>query len=386
MASESTNYQCPSCGGRLHFEAQTNNLACDFCGSRFRPEDVEAYYSRKEGPAAAEAPSAAEASVDPGHAVETERVEAGEDPIQAYLKRSRWDDKDAESMRAYNCSSCGAQLMVDQVTAIKQCPYCGNETIVPGQLADALRPDYLIPFKKTKEDAIAALKEYYRDKKLLPKSFSDENHLNEIQGVYVPFWLYSTTANADANFSMTQVMTWSDSENLYTKTDHYAAERKGSIDFARVPVDGSTRMPDAHMDSIEPYDYSEMVPFSLGYLPGFLADRYDQNAEECKARAEERMGQSAQDALSHTVEGYDTVSLDGCSSSVEWNDIRYALLPVWMLHTRWNGQDFLFAMNGQTGKLIGDLPISWKRLAVRFLAAFVPIAAVAFAVLRFAPL
>ncbi|MDY3129932.1 MAG: hypothetical protein SOW20_07925, partial [Berryella intestinalis] len=247
-----------------------------------------------------------------------------------------------------------------------------------------LRPDYLIPFKKTKEDAIAALKEYYRDKKLLPKSFSDENHLNEIQGVYVPFWLYSTTANTDANFSMTQVMTWSDSENIYTKTDHYAAERKGSIDFARVPVDGSTRMPDAHMDSIEPYDYSEMVPFSLGYLPGFLADRYDQNAEECKVRAEERMGQSAQDALSHTVEGYDTVSLDGCSSSVEWNDIRYALLPVWMLHTRWNGQDFLFAMNGQTGKLIGDLPISWKRLAVRFLAAFVPIAVVAFAVLRFA--
>ncbi|MDY3129026.1 MAG: hypothetical protein SOW20_03240, partial [Berryella intestinalis] len=114
MASESTNYQCPSCGGRLHFEAHTNNLACDFCGSRFRPEDVEAYYSRKGGTATADgAPSAAEASVDPVHAVETERVEAGEDPIQAYLKRSRWDDKDAESMRAYNCSSCGAQLMVD---------------------------------------------------------------------------------------------------------------------------------------------------------------------------------------------------------------------------------------------------------------------------------
>ena len=383
MASESTNYQCPSCGGHLHFEARTNSLECDFCGSRFRPEDVETYYTRKHGNVAAETPHAAEASIDPNTAVETERVEAGEDPIQAYLKRSRWDDEDARSMRAYNCSSCGAQLMVDQVTAIKQCPYCGNETIVPGRLSDALRPDYLIPFRKTKEDAIAALRECYHDKKLLPKNFSDENHLNEIQGVYVPFWLYSTTADADAKFSMTNVITWSDKKNLYTKTDHYAAERTGSIDFARVPVDGSTRMPDAHMDSIEPYDYSEMVPFSLGYLPGFMADRYDQNAEECKARAEERMEKSMQDALSRTVEGYATVSLDGCSSSVIWNDIRYALLPVWMLHTRWNERDFLFAMNGQTGKMIGDLPISRKRLAMRFLAVFVPIAVATFAVLRF---
>lgn len=120
------------------------------------------------------------------------------------------------------------------------------------------------------------------------------------------------------------------------------------MSFARVPVDGSTKMPDAHMDAIEPYDYEALVPFSVAYMPGFVANRYDEDAEACRDRAQKRVDSSVEQALRASVEGYDTVSCESCDVEKKWADPVYALMPVWMLGTTWEGQQFLFAMNGQT--------------------------------------
>ena len=152
------------------------------------------------------------------------------------------------------------------------------------------------------------------------------------------------------------------------------------MDFTRVPVDGSQKMPDAHMDSIEPYDYSEITPFSVAYLPGYLTDRFDMDVAACQPRATERMKSTAQSELRNTVTGYDSVSSGVCTVDEDLKEVSYALLPVWMLHTKWNDQDFLFAMNGQTGKLIGDLPIDNGKVASWFLRIFIPLVAVAGAV------
>ncbi|NPD30633.1 hypothetical protein HLV37_01895 [Eggerthellaceae bacterium zg-1084] len=281
-------------------------------------------------------------------------------------------------MRALNCSSCSAQLIVDQTTAVSSCPYCGNPTVVPGQLAGALRPDAVIPFKQTREQAIEALRRHYRHKPLLPKAFSRESHLEEVQGVYVPFWLYTARAEGLASFAATTVTTWTDSENTYTSTSHYRVERAGEMEFVRVPADGSTKMPDAHMDAIEPFDYREMRPFSVGYLPGFVADRYDLNAADCRQRAEERMRATVADRLGETVSGYATTTVESCLVDIDWTQVSYALLPVWMLHTRWRDKDYLFAMNGQTGRLVGDLPVDRTRAAVGFAGIALATSAVAF--------
>lgn len=381
--AEATNYQCPNCQGRLSFDGDSGQLKCEFCESAFSPQDIEELYAQKQAQAdekvagdrasKAEDVSAAEASVSADVHVEPKRELTG-DPVQDYLANARWSDADVDNMRAYNCPSCGAQLMVDQVTAVTSCPYCGNNTVLPGQLSDVLKPDLVIPFKLDRNAAIAALKEYYGGKRFLPDGFTEGNHLEEVQGVYVPFWLYSGTATGDFTFEATTSRTWSDSENMYTETDHYNLHRVGSMDFYLVPVDGSTKMPDAHMDAIEPFNYSELVPFSVAYLPGYLTDRYDLDVQQCDPRARNRVEATCANAIQGTISGYESVSLGSSDTDVEWSEVSYALMPVWMLHTKWNGNDYLFAMNGQTGKLIGDLPIDPGKVRKRFIVLFFPLA------------
>ena len=438
--AETTNYQCPSCGGRLRFNGDLGQLQCEFCESVFSPAEIEALYAQKQAQADAKAAggraaevtketgvgetlseaqvnamnaayeraiqegkseqeaaviarqagaaavattaSAAQASTTEATRVQVKHASTG-DPIQDYLANAKWTDADADNMRAYNCPSCGAQLMVDQVTAVTSCPYCGNNTVVPGQLSDVLKPDYVIPFKLDKNDAIAALKDYYRGKVLLPNAFTEENHIEEIQGVYVPFWLYSGTGEGEVVMNGRNIRTWSDSKNMYTETDHYLLTRAGSMQFHHVPVDGSTKMPDAHMDAIEPFDYSEMVPFSVAYLPGYLTDRYDQDAKMCEKRATGRVDNTVEAELQASASGYMEIDVASAKSELKVEQVVYALLPVWMLHTKWNGQDYLFAMNGQTGNLVGDLPIDNGKLVRRFLLFLVPLLVIIAAAILF---
>ena len=325
------------------------------------------------GAHAAAGVSAAQASTTEAARVEPRHTASTGDPIQDYLAQAKWDSSETEGLRAFNCPACGAQLLVDQVTAVTSCPYCGNNAVVPGQLSDVLKPDYVIPFKLDRDAAIAALKQYYGGKRLLPRDFTDNNHIEEVQGVYVPFWLYSGTADGDVSFNGRNVRTWSDSENMYTETDHWILHRQATMSFKGVPVDGSTKMPDAHMDAIEPFDYSEMVPFSMAYLPGYVTERYDLDVQQCDSRARNRVENTCIEEVSSTVGGYMETDVRSASANVNWTNIAYALLPVWMLHTRWDGEDYLFAMNGQTGKLIGDLPVDPGRAFKRFALLFLPL-------------
>ena len=350
MSTPITNYQCPACTGPLHYDEQTGKLQCDYCESSFTVEEVEALFAEKN--------------------------DAAEDNLEKKQSEpSQWGD-DAEKMRAYSCPSCGAELICEETTAATACPYCGNPAIVPGQFGGTKKPDCIIPFKLSKEQAVAALKKHYEKKPLLPKSFAEENHLQEIKGVYVPFWLFDGRADADVTFKTTRTHTHTTGKERIITTDHYEVWRKGFVPFSHVPVDGASKMPDSHMDAIEPFDYAELKPFSLSYLPGFLADKYDVTAQECEPRAKERCRSSAVDAMRSTVIGYESCIPIREEVAVQCSDVRYALLPVWLLSTKWKDQNYLFAMNGQTGKFIGDLPISWARFWAWFGGIFAASAAV----------
>ena len=382
MALESATYQCPNCNGRLFYNGNLGMLQCEFCESTFTPEEIEARNAEKQavndakaaGDRIAEAATAGAAAASTTTAAQAGslNIESTGDPIQDYLNRAKAAGKEMEGMIAYNCPACGAGLMSDPTTAVTSCPYCGNNAVVPGQLSDVLKPDLIIPFKLDKKAAVKALSNHYNGKRFLPDSFTKNNHVEEVQGVYVPFWLYTGTASADVTFNARNVRMWSDAKHDYVETDHYILQRAGTLDFCQVPVDGSTKMPDAHMDAIEPYDYSELVPFSMGYLPGYLTERYDLDARKCADRASRRAENSTVDVMESTATGYMEIDVASSQAGVEWTQIAYALLPVWMLHTKWNNEDYLFAMNGQTGKFIGDLPIDKGKVRKRFLTIFLP--------------
>ena len=357
MPSQITNYQCPACNGGLHFSSATGRLECEYCGSSFSVEEVEAYYAKKDEQAAA-AQAKAEAKAE---AAAAQAAQAAAEGWDISGMSSDWG-ADAAGMKAYNCPSCGAELICDVTTAATSCPYCGNPSIVPGQFAGALKPDYVIPFKLDKNAAVAALRQHYKGKYLLPKVFSDDNHINEVKGVYVPFWLFSSTADADANFLATKTEAHREGDFDVVTTFHYQVHRAGSMNFAFVPVDGSTKMPNDYMDSLEPYDYSELKPFSTAYMPGYLADKFDISSDDSAKRVEERIRATVEHVVDSDVQGYASVSPSGGSVKINRGAVNYAMLPVWLLNTKWEGKDYLFAMNGQTGKLVGDLPVDQRKL------------------------
>lgn len=372
------NYQCPACGGPLRFDGASGKLVCDYCESAYTPQEIEALYREKEGQA------------QQAFTQQEAQQAAAQQAAQAAAPEG-WDLSDlggqwgaeAQGMKAYSCPSCGAQLICDETTAATSCPYCGNPTVIPGQFGGDLKPDYVIPFKLDKNAAVAALSQHYRGKRFLPKAFAQQNHIQEIQGVYVPFWLFDGTAEADVVFEATRSHSHREGKYEVTVTEHYDVRRAGTLAFQKVPVDASTRMPDEHMDSIEPYDYNELTPFSTAYLPGFLADKYDVTAQDSAGRADTRCERSTVSALAGTVQGYETVVSRQENVRLRRGKVHYALLPVWMLNTKWNGKDYLFAMNGQTGKLVGDLPVSRGKYWATFAAIAVGCSAVIAAVLTF---
>lgn len=372
MPAQVTNYKCPACTGPLHFEGATGKLECEYCGSKFEVAEIEALYAEKDQ-------QAAEASA----AADAKQEAAGEESQWDYSSLGSDWGEDGAKMKAYSCPSCGAELICDETTAATSCPYCGNPTIVPGQFSGTMKPDFVIPFKLDKEAAKTALKNHYKGKKLLPGAFVKENHIEEIRGVYVPFWLFDGEADADVRFEATRTRVHTTGSERITDTDHFMVHRAGTISFEKIPVDAATKMPDEHMDSIEPFDYNELKPFSTAYLPGYLADKYDVSAEESAKRADLRAENTAVSALAATTTGYATCIPVEKHIRLRRGKVHYALLPVWMLNTKWNGQEYLFAMNGQTGKLVGDLPVSRAKFWAWFAGIAIPLAAVITLILGF---
>lgn len=354
MSDQVTNYQCPNCTGPLRFAGVAGLLVCDHCGTQLEVSVVEQLYADKEQEAAA----------------------AGTEPQwDLYSCGNAWSEEEAANMRGYICPSCSAEIICDATTAATSCLYCGNPTVVPGQFSGQ-RPDFVIPFRLDKNAAIEALKKYYKGKKFLPKTFADENHVNEIKGVYVPFWLYDGESYANMRFRGTKVRSFRQGNYQVTETEHYRVMREGNVSFEKVPVDGSKKMPDAHMDSIEPFDYSGLAPFSTAYLPGFFADKFDEDADTCATRANGRIKASTAEAFRSTTTGYSTLTPEYSVFKLKKGDVKYALLPVWMLHTKYAGADHLFAMNGQTGKLIGDLPVDKGKYWSWFAGIALPLAGI----------
>ena len=365
MANTSVSYKCLCCGAPLSFLPGAEKVTCEYCGTELEIKTVEEMFAKKEA-AAAQAQAAKEAKWD--------TAAAG----------NQWEKEEAEMMKAFTCSSCGAEIVSDGNTMATECCYCGNPTMLPSRFDGMLKPDFVIPFKKTKEEAVAALKKFYEGKKLLPDAFTANNRVEAIQGMYVPFWLFDADIDAQGMYKASRSTTVTTEDEIVTTTDYYNCERAGTMKFERIRVDGSEKMDDTFMESIEPFDYSEMVPFSSAYFTGYLADKYDVDAEAAVGRADERVNTSAKMCLASTVDGFDGVEpTDDCTVVKHDSAVHYAMVPVWILTTRYNNEPYTVMMNGQTGKVVGSLPIDYGKLRNYSLMAFAICAVIAFAILYF---
>ncbi|MDD3138488.1 MAG: DNA helicase PriA [Lachnospiraceae bacterium] len=320
-------YKCPSCGAELKWSPTAQCWQCEYCDAKF-----------------------GEDSLNDINQNEQKRFEADLDT----------EPSDGETV-TYKCSYCGAELITTKETAATFCVYCHRPVILEKNLSGEFKPDMIIPFKNTKEDALNTFKNYIGQLPFLPDDFKNEENIQKVTGIYIPFWL----VDADLSFCVQgegdQVTHWSDNHYKYTKTDTYGFIRSGNLEFCSIPADASKKTDDKIMDSIEPFDFSEMVPFKMPYLSGFLAEKYDVELHEVMPRIFNRCKNTTERNVRGTIH-YGAIRKFANDYNITRQVPRYVLLPVWMLYTQYKDKSFVFAMNGQSGKMIGNSPISVEKV------------------------
>lgn len=337
-------YKCPYCGGELTYKPEQQKFGCDYCDSYFEESEIAKMYE--------EVNKMAEETADP----DAKTLEDEND-------YSQFEESDfTEQTRLYSCNSCGAQIIAEETQAATFCYYCHNPVVLAGRLTGEYRPNYVIPFAYTREKALTEFKAWCKKRWFLPSDFKSEQQLEKMSGVYVPFWLTSCTANANLSCIGEKKRSWTSGNYRITETSEFAVKRSGSFPFEKVPADGATKIEDALMDAIEPYNYKDIREFSMQYLSGFLAEKYDVPWEQVANRAKERIHQGCRQKLMETVVGYSSTKAVSVNVGYVGTKREYALLPVWFMNYHHGGKTYSFAMNGQTGKLAGTPPLDVKKL------------------------
>ena len=327
--------KCPSCGAAIHFKPELGKFKCDYCDSEYTAEQLKDMDKLKE----------------------EDVKENSKDSYSSYVN--------------YNCPDCGAEIITDENTAATFCVYCGNTSIIKNRLSGEFAPKYIIPFKMDKEKAINAFKSLRKGRPLVPSSFVSEKNIEKITGVYIPFWLYNVDVSGTVNAKATKVSSWSVGDTRYTKTDYYNVIRSGTMVYERVPVDGSTRFNNDMMNSIEPFDYTKLIDYNHAYLSGFLAEKYDVSKDDAFNDAKTRTLNSTKDQMLSSMIGYSSKTIISNDLSSSISETEYVLLPVWMVNVKYKDKFYLFAMNGESGKFIGNIPLDKSKALIITIVSFV---------------
>lgn len=335
------SYKCPNCGASLPYSAKTHDFACEYCGSHFSKEMLDAPMQN----------AAQEAFPNTDSSPETEE------------QRRRFGDEN----KLYTCPSCGAAVITDsELSASAECYYCHSPVVLAGRLSGEFRPDLIIPFKKTRGEAIMQFNKWIEKKKFfLAKGFGSSESLNRIQGIYIPFWLADSCVegNMTANCFKT-ISKVRKGDYTYITESKTISVRDGSMVFRQVPADASSRADDALMDSIEPFSYDELEPFDMSYLSGHNAQRYDVPQDQVYSRISARVFQCAEEEFKASMKGFDRIDVTSRDFRITNINYKQAMLPMWFLTFFYKDKLYYFAMNGQTGKFGGTLPINKLKLAL----------------------
>ena len=349
------SYKCPNCGGDLSFNPEDQNLKCGYCFSSFSEHELEVLTT------------------------EQSYTQPGEECIEEAGENTNV----ASTTNLYTCPSCGAQIVTDEVTAATLCCYCHNPVVFSKQLSDEFKPSKVIPFKKSKEQALETFLTWRKKKHFLPDDFSSPSQLEKIAGVYIPYWLVDCDTSGYMRATGKKIKSWSSGSYRYTKTDVYAVSRAASMSFHYLPHDASKKADDKIMESIGPFDYDDLEDFSYSYLTGFIAEKYDVDKEMIYPTIKNRVESAVEAELRHSIHGYTTTSVGSKNVQIHRTRFHYTLMPTWILTYLYKGQTYMFAMNGQTGKTFGSLPVCSKKLNFLFLWVFLITFAIVFFVLAY---
>ncbi len=325
-------YKCPNCDAELVFDPQTQQVNCLYCRSTFTMDYIKELYGDVTPPT---------------------------EPVQS--------DNSDHGANLYHCSTCGADIIADADTTATFCYYCHNPVILAGRLTGDYKPSKIIGFQITREQAVNAFRTWCASKKFIPSDFKSDRQLEKMTGLYVPFWVTNCRVRSDYRAVGQKIRRWSSGSYRYTEISEYSVERCADVITNGIPADGSSKIEDLLMESIEPYDYRALKDFSMAYFSGFYADKYDVDKAGVFPRIRERAAEAAKGVVRESVGSYNQINVQNETYNVAKTDWQYIMLPVWFMTYQYKGRMYEFAINGQTGKLAGTPPLDTGKL-LRFAA------------------
>ena len=324
--------KCPNCGQNLFYDSTHGAMTCKHCGGLFDPATLG-----RVGSFGIENP---------------ERAYDGDLEISG-------DDLNRQEVV---CNACGAVVVTDKNTASTICTFCGSPAVVTRRLTREFRPDCIIPFKINKEEAMRLFEEKVKTVDHLPKHYNSKKTFEKFTALYVPTWIISTDCEVDVtgHGSMGKGADTVYTENFQQDGKNYTQLAWGKAFFRlkNVPFDGEKHIADRLIAAAEPFDYDELVPFKSEYLQGYVAEKYDQLPIDMTDKIYRRLDKYALEICDTITFGYDSFKTSAEMSTTKYNNqnITYALLPVWFMTIEYDGINYQYIVNGQTGKVSGEFP------------------------------
>lgn len=327
-------YKCPSCGAGISFDSASQLFKCEYCLSEFTEEQI---------------------------------VLQSENDAENASSQTE-NDEFCNELLSYSCKNCGAEVFADKNTVADFCYYCHNPIVCDGRLSGQLKPQLIVPFAYDKSEAEKRFLKFAKSKWFVPSDFFAEKQVEKIQGIYYPFWLTDVDVHAGSSARAEKVRTWKVGKNLYTETSHYKLYRKGDIHFEDVTTGAFDSESKAMLEGVLPYPTESLKEFSMAYLSGYLAKKRTVEQDDIFFEVKSRINDYSEKLLNETMSGYTAVHHEGSSVKLDKVLWDYALLPLWVLTYKKGEKTYTYAMNGHTGKVYGELPLSNKKLWLLFLA------------------
>lgn len=315
-----TIYKCPSCGAGIEYKPDLGRFKCDYCLSEYTEEEMDK---------------------------QTEEITS-------------------RKLNSYTCKSCGAKVVTDDTTTATFCYYCHNPVIISDRLEGNFLPNKIIPFSIDKKKATDLFMKWAGNKHFVPNDFTGKSQLEKITGIYLPYWWVDCKADIDYLAEGRNIRVWRVGQTEYTETKKYEIVRQGKIDINNVQELAFTKMDRNLLNGIGPYNEKEAIPFSMPYLSGFFAEQYNITRDEAKPLIKGQVDRYYSYLVNELVTGYDRVSNVRNNINIDLNKWNYTLLPAWILTYKYKNKTYVYAVNGQTGKSFGELPLSNSKLNKAF--------------------
>ena len=351
-------YRCPNCHGALEYNPISDEMECAHCGSGFTMQEMEAGKQKAYDYVTEIDASAATREKD---MVSESSLENDEEEYSFY------DSKERMQFKIYTCTSCGAELAVSDTEVSTYCAYCGQPTIVYSRVSEELKPDYIIPFKITREQAIEQIRKKIKRGMLLPKSVK-HFEVEKVRGIYIPYFLFDVYYRNNQKLYIHESTKQNGKSGIMLNGYWFT----GECEFEKLCCDASSYVSDELSQCLEPFDYKELTAFNAAYLSGFYAERNNVSEKDLMNIVQKRCGEmydARVDQELHAITSY-TRDVRITHPKCRVLNTDYVLLPVWFLTFRYRNQPYTIVMNGQSGKVIGTAPFDRKKALILLLSIY----------------